>query len=89
MLEKCQKYWFFDIFWDILDEMKGNLGNDYVKGGLLSFQDKIGTITPNFPEEMTVFPVLDLLFHLSLHKILHFHPHKNYMFEMRNNRAIF
>ena len=36
-LEKCQNYRFFDIFWDILNKMKNNLGQECVKGGLLSF----------------------------------------------------
>ena len=44
MLEKCQNYGFFDIFFDILDKMKGNLCQECVKGGLLSFQGKIKTI---------------------------------------------
>ena len=37
VLEKCQNYRFFDIFWDILDKRKGNLGQECVKDGLLSF----------------------------------------------------
>ena len=44
---------FFYIFWDILDKMKDNLSQEYVKRGLLSFQGKIGTITPDFPGKMT------------------------------------
>ena len=31
MLEKCQNYRFFDIFLDILDKMKENLGQERVK----------------------------------------------------------
>ena len=54
-VKKCQNYRFCDIFWDILDKMKGYLGQECVKRGLLFFQGKIGTITPDFPEEMTVF----------------------------------
>ena len=32
MVEKCQNYRFFDIFWDILSKMKDNLGQECVKG---------------------------------------------------------
>ena len=71
---------FFYIFWDILNKMKDNLGQECVKGGLLSFQGKIGTIAPDFPGKITVFPVLTLLFRLSLPKIWLSHPHKNYIF---------
>ena len=68
--------------------MKDNLGQEYVKGGLLSFQGKIETIAPDFPGKMTVFPVLTLLFHLSVAKIWLSHPNKNYIFGMGSNRAI-
>ena len=43
-VKKCQNYRLFAIFWDILDKMKGNLDQECVKRGLLSFQGKIGTI---------------------------------------------
>ena len=33
--------------------MKDNLGQESVKGALLSFQGKIGTIAPDFPEKMS------------------------------------
>ena len=33
--------------------MKSNLGQECVKGGLLSFQGKIKTIAPDFPGKMT------------------------------------
>ena len=46
---------FFDIFWDILDKMKDNLGQECVKGELLSFQGKTETIPSDFPGKMTVF----------------------------------
>ena len=46
--KKCQNYKFFDIFWDILNKMKDNLGQECVKGGLLSFQGKIGTVASDF-----------------------------------------
>ena len=29
--KKCQNYRFFDIFWDILDKRKSNLGHECVK----------------------------------------------------------
>ena len=55
VLEKCQNYRFFDIFLDILHKMRENLGREFVKRRLLSFQGKIGTIAPDFPGKMTVF----------------------------------
>ena len=42
---------FFEIFWDILNKMKDNLGQECVKGGLLSFQGKIGTTVPDLLEK--------------------------------------
>ena len=57
-------------------------------GGLLSFQGKLGTTDTDFPGKMTFFTVLTLLFRLFLPKIGLSHPHKNYIFEMSNNRAI-
>ena len=46
MLEKCKNYsFFFYIFWDIINEMKDNMGQECVKGVLLYFQSKIGTIS--------------------------------------------
>ena len=53
-VEKCQNYRFVGIFWEILNKVKDNLGQECVKGGLLSFQGKIGTIAPDFPGKMTV-----------------------------------
>ena len=35
--------------------MKNNLGQECVKGGLLSFQGKIETIAPDFSRKMTVY----------------------------------
>ena len=90
-MEKCLKnvkLGFSDIFLDILHIMKENLGQKHVKRELLSFQGKIGKIAPDFPGKMTVFLVLTLLFYLSLPKLWLFHPHKNYISEMSNNRAI-
>ena len=40
--------------------MKDNLGQECEKGALLSFQGKIGTIAPDFLENMS-FPALTLL----------------------------
>ena len=88
VLEKCQNYRFFEIFCDISNKMKDNLGQECVKGRLLSLQGKIGTIVSDFPGKMTFFPVLTLLFNLSLPKIWLSYPHKKYIFEMSNNTAI-
>ena len=38
--KKCQNYRFFDIFLNILHKLKGNLGQNHVKGGPPSFQGK-------------------------------------------------
>ena len=46
---------FLDIFWDILNKMKGNLDQECVKGGLLSFQGKIGPIAPDFHGKWQLF----------------------------------
>ena len=48
---KMSKLYVFDIFWDILDKMKGDLGQECVKRELLSFQGEIGTINPDFLEK--------------------------------------
>ena len=45
--------------------MKDNLGQECETPDL---SGKIGTIAPDFPEKVTVFPVLTLLFQLSLPK---------------------
>ena len=45
----------FDIFWDILDKRKDNLGQECVKRGLLFFQGKTGTIDSDFPEKNVSF----------------------------------
>ena len=76
VLKKCQNYRILDIFWDILGKMKDTLCQECVRGELLSFRGKIGTISPGFPEKMTV---LTRLFHLSLPKTWHSHRHKNYI----------
>ena len=51
-LGKCWKnvkiIGFFEIFWDILNKMKDNFGQECVKLGLISFQGKIETIVPDF-----------------------------------------
>ena len=40
VLKKRQNYRFFDIFFDILHELKGNLGQEHVNRGALSFLGK-------------------------------------------------
>ena len=82
------KLYVFDIFWEILNKMKDNLSQECVKGEFLFFHCKIGTIVPDFPGKITVFSVLTPLFRLPLSKIWLSHPHKNYIFEIINNRAI-
>ena len=47
---------------DILHKMKDNLNQERVKGGLLSFQGKIGTIALDFLGKMTVFSSFDPTF---------------------------
>ena len=42
--------------------MKDNLGQECVKGGLLSFQGKIETIASDFPGKMAVFSSFDPTF---------------------------
>ena len=41
VLEKGQNYRFFDIFWDILNKMKDNLGQKCVKGGFYPSKAKL------------------------------------------------
>ena len=55
LFEKCQNYRFSEIFWDILSKMNDNLGQECVKGGLLSFQGKIETIVPDFSGKWQFF----------------------------------
>ena len=48
------KLWvFFYIFWDILDKMKSNVGQEFVKYALITFQGKIRTIASDFPGKMS------------------------------------
>ena len=89
MFQKFQNYRFFHIFLDTLHKMKENLGQEHVKMGILSFQGKIGKIAFDFPGKMTFFPVLTLLFHLSLPKIWLSHPHKSYIYEMSKIIGLF
>ena len=67
--------------------MDENLGREQVKGGFYPSR-QTWKIAPVFPGKMTAFSVLTLLFHLSLLKMWPSHPHKSYISEMRNNRAI-
>ena len=85
---KCQNYRFFDIFLDILHKMKDSLGQEHVKRGSYPSRAKLAKLLLISLENDSFFPVLTLLFHLSLPKIWLSHPHKNYIFEMSNNRAI-
>ena len=78
----------FDIFLHILDKKDSKLGKECVKRWLLTFQGKIETIVHDFPGKRRDFPVLALLFHLSLPNIWHSHPYKIYTFGLNNNRAI-
>ena len=87
VFKKYQNYRFFDILLDILHKMKENLGHGHVERELLSFQRKISNFSC-YPWKKTGFPVLTLLFHLSLHKIWLSHLHKNYICEISNNRGI-
>ena len=68
--------------------MKDILGQECVKGEILSFQGKIGTIAHDFPGKNDSYLVLVLLFHLFLPKIWSAHLYKNYIFGMSNNMAI-
>ena len=86
--KKISKLRVFDIFLDILHKLKGNLDQEHVKGGNPSFQGKNWNNFFAIPEKMTVFPVLSLLFNPSLPKIWLPHLNKNYIFEIRDNRAI-
>ena len=74
---------FFDIFWDIWNKMKENLDQECVYGGHLSFQGKLEQL-PWLPWKNDSFPVLTLFYYLSLPKLWLSHPHKNYIFEMRD-----
>ena len=49
-------------------------------GDVLTTERQIGKISPQKPEELTIFPVLVLFFHLSLLKIWYSHYHKNIIF---------
>ena len=51
-------------------------------------QGQPGKIPCLSPEKMTIFSPLALLFHLSLPKIWHTHPLRNYFFEKYKNRTI-
>ena len=71
--------------------MKDNLGQERVERGCLSFHgknSKIGTIYLDIPEKNDSFSSFDPIFHPSLPKIWFPHLHKNYIFEIHNNRAI-
>ena len=86
-VKKCQNLLFFDIFCNILNKMKDNFCQECVKGGLYLSRANLKQL-PLISLEKCFFPVLTLLLHLSLHKIWLSEPHKNYSFEMSDNRAI-
>ena len=79
---------FFDIFWDILHKLKGNLDQEHVKGGLYPSRAKIETIFPAIPGKMTVFSSFVPTFPPSLPEIWLPHLNKNYIFEISDNKAI-
>ena len=83
MLEKCQNYKFFDIFWDIINKMKDNLEQEWVS--ILPGEN--WKILLQFPWKNDSFH-FTLIFRLSLPKIWLSRPDKNYIFEMSNNRSI-
>ena len=76
---------FFDIYIGDFTQDGGYLGQKCVNREVLTFWSKIGIIVPEFPGKMTIFPVLTQLLHLSLPKLWHSHPHKNYIFAMSSN----
>ena len=89
VLEKCQNYRFLYIFWDILDKMKDNLGQECVKG-LLSFQGQIGTIALDFHEKITVLSSFDPTFlAVPPPKIFSYCYLQNYKFGSNLNIGIF
>ena len=53
--EKCQNYGSFDIFLDILNKMKDNLGQEYVKGGFYPCRAKLKRLPLISLEKMSVF----------------------------------
>ena len=59
---KNVKIYGFDIFWGILNKMKNNLCQEYIKAGLPLLQGKFETITPDFPGKITVFSSFDHTF---------------------------
>ena len=54
VLEKCQNNRFFDIFWDILNKMKHNLGQECVKGGFYPSRVKLEQLSLISLEKMIV-----------------------------------
>ena len=62
LFEKCQNYRFFDIFWDILNKMNNNLGQECIKGGFYPSRAKLKQLSLISLEEMTVFSSFDPTF---------------------------
>ena len=81
MLEECQNYGCFDIFWDTLYKMKDNLDRECVKVGFYPSnpsKEKLAHFSLFlFSLENYSFPVLTLLFCLSLLTISFSHRRKN------------
>ena len=78
---------FLKFSWTFCKKMKENLGQEHVERGLLSFKDKSWNNFNCYSLKNDSFSVLTLLFHPSLPKIWLFHLHKNYIFEISNNKA--
>ena len=61
MLKNVKIIGFLTFSGKFFNKMKDNLGQEYVKGVLLSFQGKIGTIAPDFLKK-NEFSSFDLTF---------------------------
>ena len=53
-----------------------------------SIQGQMVNIPPQNLGKLSILPVLILFFHLSLLKIWHVHPHKNFVFEINKDISI-
>ena len=62
VLKKCQNYRFFDIFLDILHDVKENLSQEHVERGLLSFQGNNWNNFPCYPWKVDSFSSFDPAF---------------------------
>ena len=57
-------------------------------GGVLTIQEQMVEIPHQRPGKLNIFPVLSIFSHLSFPKILHVHPHKNFIFEINKDKSI-